>query len=158
VAACVCSMQLYPPPTRDGGYDITDYLGVDDRLGDLADVVEAIRHANNRGLRALRDFVVNHTSNGHTWFETARHDRDSPYRDYYVWTDDPASEEGTAPENWTWDDAAGQYYQHQFAPFQPDLNIANPAVRHEIAKTVGFWLALGVSGFRMDAVPFLVQV
>jgi trehalose synthase len=157
-ATCIWLMPLYPTTNRDDGYDITDYLGVDGRLGDLADVVEAIRHAGDRGLRVLMDLVVNHTSNGHPWFEAARHDRDSPFRNYYVWTDDPASEEGTAEENWTWDDAAGQYYQHQFAPFQPDLNIANPAVRHEIAKTVGFWLALGVSGFRMDAVPFLVQV
>ena len=86
------------------------------------------------------DLVVNHTSNGHPWFEAARADRASPFRDYYVWSDDPASEAGTTEENWTWDDEAGQYYQHQFAPFQPDLNIANPAVRHQIAKTVGFWL------------------
>src|SRR4051794_15959705 len=157
-ATCVWLMPLYPTTNRDDGYDITDYLGVDERLGDLGDVVEAIRHANDRGLRVLMDLVVNHTSNGHPWFQAARADRDSPLRDYYVWTDDPASETGTAEENWTWDDAAGQYYQHQFAPFQPDLNIANPSVRHEIAKTVGFWLALGVSGFRMDAVPFLVQV
>ena len=90
------------------------------------------------------------------WFRAARADRSSPYRDYYVWTDDPRHEEGTTSEdNWTWDDEAGQYYMHRFAPFQPDLNIANPAVRDEIAKTVGFWLKLGVSGFRMDAVPFL---
>jgi trehalose synthase len=157
-ATCVWLMPLYPTTNRDDGYDITDYLGVDERLGDLGDVVEAIRHANDRGLRVLMDLVVNHTSNGHPWFQAARADRDSPLRDYYVWTDDPAGETGTAEENWTWDDAAGQYYQHQFAPFQPDLNIANPSVRHEIAKTVGFWLALGVSGFRMDAVPFLVQV
>ena len=157
-ATCIWLMPLYPTTNRDDGYDITDYLGVDGRLGDLGDVVEAIRHAGDRGLRVLMDLVVNHTSNRHPWFEAARADRSSPFRDYYVWTDDPAGEEGTTEQQWTWDDAAGQYYQHQFAPFQPDLNIANPSVRHEIAKTVGFWLTLGVSGFRMDAVPFLVQV
>jgi trehalose synthase len=157
-ATCVWLMPLYPTTNRDDGYDITDYLGVDRRLGDLGDVVEAIRHAHDRGLRVLMDLVVNHTSNGHPWFEAACADRSSPFHDYYVWTDDPAGEDGTTEENWTWEPTAGRYYQHQFAPFQPDLNIANPSVRHEIAKTVGFWLTLGVSGFRMDAVPFLVQV
>jgi trehalose synthase len=157
-ATCLWLMPLYPTTNRDDGYDITDYLGVDDRLGDLADVVEAIRHAQDRGLRVLMDLVVNHTSNRHPWFIAACADRSSPFRDYYVWTDDPESERGTKPENWTWEERAGQYYQHQFAPFQPDLNIADASVRHEIAKTVGFWLTLGVSGFRMDAVPFLVQV
>jgi maltose alpha-D-glucosyltransferase/alpha-amylase len=157
-ATCLWLMPLYPTTNRDDGYDITDYLGVDGRLGDLGDVVEAIRHARDRGLRVLMDLVVNHTSSRHPWFEAACTDPRSPWRDYYVWTDDPASEAGTAKENWTWEPRAGRYYQHQFAPFQPDLNIANPDVRHEIAKTVGFWLTLGVSGFRMDAVPFLVQV
>ena len=150
-------MPLYPTPNRDDGYDITDYLGVDPRLGDLGEVVEAIRHATDRGLRVLADLVVNHTSDEHPWFRAACADRRSPYRDFYVWTDDPGREEGTSKENWAWSEEAGQCYMHQFAPFQPDLNIADPAVRDEIAKTVGFWLKLGVSGFRMDAVPFLVQ-
>ena len=156
-ATCVWLMPLYPTPNRDDGYDITDYLGVDPRLGDLGDLVEAIRHAEDRGLRVLADLVVNHTSDEHPWFRAARADRRSPYRDFYVWTDDPSREEGTSEDNWAWDDEAGQFYMHQFAPFQPDLNIANPAVRDQIVKTVGFWLKLGVSGFRMDAVPFLVQ-
>jgi trehalose synthase len=154
-ATCIWLMPLYPTANRDDGYDITDYLGVDGRLGDLGDLVEAIRHANDRGLRVLMDLVVNHTSDRHPWFQAACADRSSPFRDYYVWTDDPAADKET---NWTFCEEAGQYYQHQFAAFQPDLNIANPSVRHEIAKTVGFWLTLGVSGFRMDAVPFLVQV
>src|SRR4051794_25442885 len=156
-ASCIWLMPLYPTPNQDDGYDISDYLAVDRRLGDLGDVVEAIRHATERGLRVLADLVVNHTSIEHPWFTAARENRDSPYRDYYVWTDDPDGETGTTPDNWTWDDSAGQYYMHRFAPFQPDLNITNPAVRDEITKTVGFWLALGVSGFRMDAVPFLCE-
>src|SRR3954469_3606696 len=127
-ATCLWLMPLYPTTNRDDGYDITDYLGVDGRLGDLGDVVEAIRHARDRGLRVLMDLVVNHTSGGHPWFRAACADRSSPLRDYYVWTDDPASEAGTDKENWPWNDAASQYYQHQFAPFQPDLNIANPSV------------------------------
>ena len=156
-ASCIWLMPLYPTPNQDDGYDISDYLGVDRRLGDLGDVVEAIRHANDRGLRVLADLVVNHTSIEHPWFTAARDDRDSPLRAYYVWTDAPDDEPGTTPDNWTWDDRAGQYYLHRFAAFQPDLNITNPAVRDEIAKIVGFWLAVGVSGFRMDAVPFLCE-
>ena len=150
-------MPFYPSPNRDDGYDVADYLAVDPRLGDLGDVPDVIRHARDRGLRVIVDLVVNHTSDQHPWFRAARADRSSSYRDYYVWSDDPESDDGTTPDKWTWDEAAGQYYNHSFAPFQPDLNIANPAVRDEIAKIVGFWLALGVSGFRMDAVPFLVQ-
>jgi trehalose synthase len=156
-ATCVWLMPLYPTPNRDDGYDISDFLGVDPRLGDLGDLAEAIRHARDRGLRVLADLVVNHTSSEHPWFRAARERRSSPYRDYYVWSDDPSRERGTTPDNWTWDEQAGQHYLHRFAPFQPDLNIVNPAVREQIAKTVGFWLTLGVSGFRMDAVPFLCE-
>ena len=156
-ASCLWLMPFYPTPNRDDGYDITDYLAVDPRLGDLGDVVDAIRHARDRGLRVIVDLVVNHTSDEHPWFRAARADRASRYRDYYVWSDDPGAEHGTTAQNWTWDDAAGQFYLHRFAPFQPDLNIANPAVRDEIAKTVGFWLTIGASGLRMDAVPFLVE-
>jgi trehalose synthase len=156
-ASCIWLMPLYPTPNQDDGYDISDYLGVDPRLGDLGQIVEAVRHASDRGLRVLADLVVNHTSIEHPWFQSARADRQSRFRDYYVWSDDPESEAGTTPDNWTWDAQAGQFYLHRFAPFQPDLDITNPAVRDEIVRIVGFWLALGVSGFRMDAVPFLCE-
>ena len=156
-ATCVWLMPLYPTPNQDDGYDITDYLGVDPRLGDLGDITEAIRHARDRGLRVLADLVVNHTSIEHPWFQAARADPNSQYRRYYVWSEDPENEQGTTPENWTFDERAGRHYLHRFAPFQPDLDISNPRVRHEITKTVSFWLALGVSGFRMDAVPFLCE-
>jgi glycosidase len=156
-ATCIWLMPFYPTPNQDDGYDISDYLGVDPRLGDLGDVPAAIRHASDRGLRVLADLVVNHTSIQHPWFQAARADADSPYRAYYVWSDDPSKEKGTTPDNRTFDDAAGRYYMHRFQPFQPDLDITNPEVRHQIAKTVGFWLQLGVSGFRMDAVPFLCE-
>jgi glycosidase len=153
-ATCLWLMPLYPTTNRDDGYDITDYLAVESRFGDLGDVVEAIRHAQDRGLRVLLDLVVNHTSSEHPWFRAARADRSSPFHDFYVWADErPGGDE----QHWTWCEEAGRFYQHQFAPFQPDLNIANPRVRDEIAKTAGFWLTLGASGFRMDAVPFLVQ-
>jgi trehalose synthase len=157
-ATCLWLMPFYPTPNRDDGYDVADYLAVDPRLGDLVDVPDIIRHARDRGLRVIVDLVVNHTSDQHPWFRAARADRSSPFRDYYVWSDDPESEEGTTPDKWTWDDEAGQYYNHSFAPFQPDLNIANPAVRDEIAKIVGFWLQLGVAGFRLDAVPFMLEL
>jgi trehalose synthase len=156
-ATCIWLMPFYPTPNQDDGYDISDYLGVDPRLGDLGDVAEAIRHAHDRGLRVLADLVVNHTSIEHPWFQAARSDPDSPYRAYYVWCDDPGSEQGTTPDNWTFDDAAGRYYLHRFQPFQPDLDITNPAVRREILKIVGFWLQLGCDGYRMDAVPFLCE-
>ena len=156
-ATCIWLMPFYPTPNQDDGYDISDYLGVDPRLGDLGDVPEAIRHATDRGLRVLADLVCNHTSIQHPWFQVARADPGSPYRAYYVWSDDPSKEKGTTPDNWTFDDEAGRYYMHRFQPFQPDLDITNPEVRHQIAKTVGFWLQLGVSGFRMDAVPFMVE-
>src|SRR5215210_3923330 len=109
-ATCVWLMPVYPSPGRDDGYDITDYLGVAARLGDSGDVVEAIRHARDRGLRVLVDLVVNHTSDEHPWFRAARERRDSPFRAYYVWSDDPSQVEGTTKDNWTWDERAGQYY------------------------------------------------
>jgi trehalose synthase len=122
-----------------------------------------VRTARDRGIRVIADLVVNHTSDQHPWFQKARASRDSPYRDFYVWRDDKPDEEGGVvfPDkensNWAWDDAAGQFYLHRFYSHQPDLNVANPAVRDEIAQIVGFWLELGLSGFRVDAVPFLVE-
>jgi trehalose synthase len=160
---CLWLLPFYPTPDRDDGYDISDYYGVDPRLGDLGDFVNLVRTATDRGLRIVADLVVNHTSDQHRWFREACGDRDSPYRDFYVWRDEPvAAPEGIAfpdreTSNWALDEEAGQYYLHRFYSFQPDLNIVNPAVRDQIAKIAGFWLALGVSGFRMDAVPFLLE-
>jgi trehalose synthase len=160
---CLWLLPFYPTPNRDDGYDISDFYGVDPRLGDLGDFVELVRTASDRGLRIVADLVVNHTSDQHPWFQEARADPDSPLRDFYVWRDEPSDEpKGLAfpdkeKSNWTRDRKAGQYYLHRFYRFQPDLNVANPAVRDEVAKIAGFWLALGVSGFRMDAVPFLLE-
>jgi trehalose synthase len=160
---CLWLMPFYPSPNRDDGYDITDYYGVDPRLGNLGEFVELVRTANDRGIKVIVDLVVNHTSDEHPWFEAARADRDSPYRDYYVWRDQPSAEpKGIAfpdkeKSNWQLDPESGQYYLHRFYRFQPDLNVANLAVRDEIARIAGFWLQLGVAGFRMDAVPFLLE-
>ena len=161
---CVWLMPFYTSPNRDDGYDITDYYSVDPCLGTLGDFVVFVRTAKDRGLRVLVDLVVNHTSDQHPWFLQSRESRDSPYREFYVWRDQPSAEPGTDvvfPDSedsiWTYDEVAGQYYLHHFYAHQPDLNIAAPAVREEIAKIAGFWLELGIDGFRVDAVPFLLE-
>ena len=159
---CLWLMPIYPTPDRDDGYDITDFYGVDKRLGSLGDVVEILRTAKDRGMRVIADLVVNHTSDQHPWFRAARSSRTSPYRDFYVWRDEPPAveQEVVFPDQessvWELDDKTGQYYLHQFYKHQPDLNVTNPKVRDEIAKTMGFWLELGLSGFRVDAVPFFL--
>jgi maltose alpha-D-glucosyltransferase/alpha-amylase len=158
-------MPFHPSPDRDDGYDVTDFYAVDPRLGTMGDFVELVRTAHQRGIRVIIDLVVNHTSDQHPWFQSARASKDSPYRDWYVWADEPTRDPsltevfpGDQQGVWAYDDAAGQYYLHRFYPHQPDLNVANPAVRDEIARIAGFWLELGVSGFRMDAVPFLLEL
>jgi len=158
-------MPFFPTPDRDDGYDITDFTNVDPRLGTLGQCVELIRTAHDRGIRVIVDLVVNHTSNQHPWFRSARADPDSPYRDWYVWAEekpDPGKMTETFPGEqdgvWSYDRKARLWYLHRFYAHQPDLNFANPAVRDEIARIVGFWLQLGVSGFRVDAVPFLLEL
>ena len=161
---CLWLMPFYPTPDRDDGYDVTDFYGVDPRLGTHGDLVEVIRTAKDRGIRVIVDLVVNHTSDRHPWFLSARRSVSSPYRDFYVWRDEPPAKQantvfpGEEASIWEKDDKSGQYYLHSFYRHQPDLNIANPRVRDEIAKTIGFWLELGISGFRVDAVPYLLEV
>ena len=161
---CLWLMPFYPTPNRDDGYDISDYFGVDSRLGNLGDFVDLVRTANDRGIKVIVDLVLNHTSDEHPWFESARASKDAPTRGFYVWRDEPSDEpKGIAfpdkeTSNWQKDRRTGQYYLHRFYRFQPDLNLANPEVRDEIAKVVGFWLQLGVAGFRMDAVPFMLEL
>src|SRR5690606_9821225 len=161
---CIWVLPFFPSPNRDNGYDVMDYYNVDPRLGTLGTFAEFVDRANDVGIRVLIDLVVNHTSVRHPWFMEARKDRHSTYRDYYVWADEPwdfddnditlIGEENTI---WTYDKKAGQYYLHRFYKEQPDLNIANPAVRHEIMRIIGFWLKMGVSGFRVDAAEFLIH-
>jgi trehalose synthase len=160
---CLWLMPFYPSPDRDDGYDITDFYGVDPRLGSHGDLVEVIRTANDRGIRVIVDLVVNHTSDKHPWFVNARRSRTSKFRDFYVWIDKPPKKQaktvfpGEESSVWELDEATGQYFLHSFYRYQPDLNIANPKVRDEIAKMIGFWLELGIDGFRVDAVPFLIE-
>ncbi len=156
-------MPFQPSPHRDDGYDVADYYGVDPRYGTLGDFVEFTHGCKQRGIRVLIDLVVNHTSDQHPWFQQARQDPASPYRDWYVWSKTkPANAAdgvvfpGVQKTTWTRDAKAGAYYFHRFYDFQPDLNTSNPAVQAEILKIMGFWLQLGVSGFRMDAAPFVI--
>jgi trehalose synthase len=160
---CLWLMPFYPTPDRDDGYDITDFYGVDARLGNHGDLVEVVRTAHDRGIRVIADLVVNHTSDQHPWFRSARRSRGSRYRDWYVWRDEPPEEQADVvfPDQedsvWQHDERAGQHYLHRFYKHQPDLNVANPQVRDEIAKVAGFWLQLGLSGFRVDAVPYFLE-
>ena len=160
---CLWLQPFYPSPDRDNGYDVTDYYNVDPRYGSLGDIVELIRTANEHGIRVIADLVVNHTSVDHPWFQAAG-ERDSPFHDFYVWSDErpPDAEEGVIfPGDqdtiWSYDKRVDRWYMHRFYHHQPDLNINNPLVRNEIHKVIGFWLELGLSGFRVDAVPFLIE-
>ncbi|MFB4271162.1 alpha-amylase family protein [Nonomuraea sp. GTA35] len=161
---CLWLMPFFPTPNKDDGYDITDFYSIDPRLGTLGDFVEFMRTAHDRGLRVIADLVVNHTSDQHPWFAEARSSRDSARRDWYVWSDKPEPdnpEQIVFPDKetsvWEYDEGSGQYYLHSFYRHQPDLNVGNPEVRDEIARILGFWMELGLSGFRVDAVPFLIE-
>jgi maltose alpha-D-glucosyltransferase/alpha-amylase len=156
-------MPFQTSPCRDDGYDIVDYYNVDPRYGTLGDFIEFTHAASQRGIRVLIDLVVNHTSDQHPWFKKARKDPKSKYRDWYVWSKKkPANAEqgmvfpGVQKSTWTYDKEARAYYFHRFYDFQPDLNTAHPEVQAEILKIMGFWIQQGVSGFRMDAVPFII--
>ncbi|WP_105437891.1 alpha-amylase family protein [Neorhizobium sp. T25_13] len=161
--SAVWLMPFQTSPGRDDGYDVSDYYNVDPRYGTLGDFVEFTHGARQRGIRVLIDLVVNHTSNEHPWFQDARSNPESYYRDWYIWSDKkPANANegmvfpGVQKTTWTYDEKARQYYFHRFYEFQPDLNTSNPHVQAEILKIMGFWIQLGVSGFRMDAVPFVI--
>jgi maltose alpha-D-glucosyltransferase / alpha-amylase len=163
-ATCLWLNPIHPTPHRDAGYDVSDYYGIDPRIGTLGDFAELCRQARQRGIRILLDLVVNHTSDQHPWFQSARSDPASPYRDWYVWSESEPADRfegmvfpGEQKETWTFDDQAEAWYYHRFFAFQPDLNWRNPQVRAEISKVMGFWLQLGVSGFRIDALPFVLE-
>jgi trehalose synthase len=160
---CLWLMPFYPSQERDDGYDITDFYGIEGRLGTPGDFTEMLRTASDRGIRVIADLVMNHSSDKHPWFQAGR-DRDSPYHDFYVWADEkPPEKPGDVvfpdqeSSNWAYDPKARQWYLHRFYSHQPDLNVANPAVRDEIAQVVGYWLHQGLAGFRVDAVPFLIE-
>jgi maltose alpha-D-glucosyltransferase/alpha-amylase len=161
---CLWLLPFYSSPNKDDGYDVSDYYGVHPRTGTFGDFVEFMNRAKQLGLRVICDLVVNHTSDRHAWFRQARRDPESPYRRYYVWSKRRPRNwnrgmvfPGVQNATWTYDRAAGEYFFHRFYDFQPDLDMHNPAVKEELTRIMGFWLQLGVSGFRMDAVPFLIE-
>ena len=171
--SCIWLMPFQRSPQRDDGYDVADHYTVDPRYGTLGDFVAFTHHAKQRGIRVIIDLVVNHTSDQHPWFQSARRDPQSPYRNWYLWSKKKprnaksgvvcpsARGRGRGKKlqktSWSWDREARAYYFHRFHEFQPDLDTKNPEVAAEIRKIMGFWLQLGVSGFRLDAVSHLIE-
>ena len=161
---CVWVMPMYPSPLRDDGYDVADYYDIHPDYGTLDDFKAFLEAAHERNLRVIIDLVMNHTSDQHHWFQKARSDPDSPYHDYYVWSDsdDKYGETriiflDTEVSNWTYDECAGKYFWHRFYSHQPDLNFDNPAVHEEIFNVIRFWMDMGIDGFRADAIPYLYE-
>ncbi|MFP5335744.1 MAG: alpha-amylase family protein [Actinomycetes bacterium] len=155
---------VHPSPGKDGGYDVLNHYDVDPTIGSLGDFAELMNVTDERGIRVMLDLVVNHTSDQHPWFVSACSDPRSPFRDWYVWADEEPSDRsegmvfpGVQRETWTYSDRAGAWYHHRFHDHEPDLNIRNREVREEIGKIVSFWERLGVSGFRLDAAPFVIE-
>ncbi|HET7327562.1 MAG TPA: maltose alpha-D-glucosyltransferase [Nocardioidaceae bacterium] len=161
---CLWLPPFFVSPLRDGGYDVADYVNVLPDVGTLDDFKTLLDAAHARGIRIITDFVMNHTSDQHPWFQESRRDPDGPYGDFYVWADSDDGYPGTRiifvdteVSNWTWDPVRGQYFWHRFYSHQPDLNFDNPAVRDAMLDALDFWLRLGVDGFRLDAVPYLYE-
>ena len=157
-------LPFYPSPLKDDGYDISDYTSVNPDYGTLDDFREFLAQAHRHKLRVITELVINHTSDQHPWFQQARSSRDNPRRDWYVWsaTDDRYRGvrvifKDTELSNWAWDPVSKSYYWHRFFSHQPDLNYDHPAVREEMWKVLKFWRDIGVDGFRVDAVPYLVE-
>jgi len=155
---------FYPSPMEDFGYDVADYRGVDPLFGDLDTFDRLVAEAHALGLKLIVDFVPNHSSDQHPWFQESRSSRDNPKRDWYVW-EDPAPD-GGPPNNWLsifggsaweWDEATGQYYLHTFLKEQPDLNWRNPAVREAMFDVLRFWMDRGVDGFRVDVAQYVMK-
>ena len=157
-------MPFFPSPLRDDGYDISDYRAVHRSYGDISDFQKFLKSAHDHKIRVIIELVLNHTSDQHPWFQESRNSRDNQRRDWYVWSDNDRRYRGvriifldTEQSNWAWDPISQSYYWHRFFSHQPDLNYDNPAVREEMWEVMKFWLEMGVDGFRLDAVPYLVE-
>src|SRR5688500_18498013 len=158
-------LPFYPSPLKDDGYDVSDYHNVHPQYGTVADIKHFVREAQRRGLKVITELVVNDTSDQHPWFQAARRaPPGSPKRDYYVWSDSDQKYKGTRiiftdteTSNWAWDPVAKAYYWHRFFSHQPDLNFDNPNVLKAVIRTMRFWLDMGVDGFRLDAIPYLIE-
>ncbi len=161
---CVWLLPFYVSPRRDNGYDVADHYRVDPRLGTISDFHLFVHAAGERGIRVMIDIVMDHTSDEHPWFEAARRDRTSRFREYYTWVNIPpkggfghgSAFPGEEYSLWKYDEVAGQYYYHPFYRFQPQLRMANAEVREELYRVLDYWLSFGVSGFRLDAVPLML--
>ncbi|MDQ6608347.1 MAG: maltose alpha-D-glucosyltransferase, partial [Bacteroidota bacterium] len=158
-------LPFYPSPLRDDGYDIADYYSINANYGTMEQFQQFLQEAHKRNLKVVTELVINHTSDQHPWFQRARRaPKGSPEREYYVWSDDPAKYKDVRiiftdyeASNWTWDPVAQQYYWHRFFHHQPDLHYDSPKVQEEIFKIIDYWCAMGVDGFRLDAVPYLYE-
>ncbi|KAB8169657.1 maltose alpha-D-glucosyltransferase [Streptomyces sp. 3MP-14] len=159
---CLWLPPFFDSPLRDGGYDVRDYRAVLSDFGTIDDFVALVDAAHARGIRVITDMVMNHTSDGHRWFQESRRDPDGPYGDFYMWADDDRGYADariifvdTETSNWAYDPVRGQFYFHRFFSHQPDLNYENPRVHDAMLDNLRFWLDLGIDGFRLDAVPYL---
>src|SRR6476646_1617066 len=158
-------LPFYPSPLKDDGYDIADYYSINPSYGNIDHFKEFLKEAHRRNLKVITELVINHTSEQHPWFQRSRlAPKGSTERDFYVWSDDPNKYAGTRiiftdteSSNWAWDPVAQQFYWHRFFTHQPDLNYDNPRVLRAVLKTMQFWLDMGVDGFRLDAIPYLVE-
>jgi maltose alpha-D-glucosyltransferase / alpha-amylase len=161
---CLWVPPFMKSPLRDGGYDVSGYTEIQSEVGTVADFKYFLDAAHEHGIRVIIDFVMNHTSDAHPWFQASRSDPDGPYGDFYVWsdTDDDYPDArvifvDTEPSNWTWDPLRQQYFWHRFYSHQPDLNFDNPTVHEAMFDALSFWLDMGIDGFRLDAVPYLYE-
>lgn len=161
---CLWLMPFYNSPLNDDGYDISDFYRVLPAFGTIEQLRTLVESAHHKGLRVITDMIMNHTSDQHPWFQSARTSPQSPFHDYYVWSDTVHKFEDariifvdTEESNWTWDEQAGQYYWHRFYASQPDLNYRNPEVQKAMLNVMKYWLEIGIDGFRADAVPYLFE-
>jgi maltose alpha-D-glucosyltransferase / alpha-amylase len=161
---CLWLPPFYSSPLRDGGYDISDFVNIAPEVGTLDEFQQLLNESHERGIKVIVDFVMNHTSDQHAWFQQSRNDPAGPYGDFYVWSDtDTLYQDArvifvdTEPSNWTWDPVRQQYFWHRFYSHQPDLNYDNPAVHEAMLDALRFWFDMGIDGFRLDAVPYLYE-
>ena len=161
---CVWLLPMYPSPLFDDGYDVADYRNIHEDFGTLEDFKAIVDGVHERGMCIIVDIVLNHTSDQHPWFIESRQSKDSPKRDWYVWSEtDQRYQDAriifldTEVSNWTYDELTGEYYWHRFYSQQPDLNYDNPEVQQEMLDIVDFWMEMGIDGFRVDAVPYLFE-
>ncbi len=159
---CLLLAPIFDSPLEDDGYDASDFMNIHPDLGTMSDLIELVDAAHRRGIRVVLDFVLNHTSDRHEWFQASRRAPDGPYGDFYVWSDtdelfaSPGAD-GTQPGGWTYDPLRRQYYWHRFGANEPDLNFDSPTLRDAVVRALCHWLDLGIDGYRLLTAPFLYE-